>query len=145
VYNYTPSRKKFNLYAVVPSGSIDEKSISLKPNRIRKSGKIRWELKSIPSTKKLDITFKLKGLDKDDFDETEIYVSGINPVQGIGAEPLPGDWDLDEEIEEPTTLDDFIGEEGKGGEDEEGEEGEEGLAEEEEDGVETVTKAAEAA
>ncbi len=145
VYNYTPSRKKFNLYAVVPSGSIDEKSISLKPNRIRKSGKIRWELKSIPSTEKLDITFKLKGLDKDDFDETEIYVSGINPVQVIGAEPLPGDWDLDEEIEEPTTLDDFIGEEGKGGEDEEGEEGEEGLVEDEEDGVETVTKAAEAA
>jgi len=145
VYNYTPSRKKFNLYAVVPSGSIDEKSISLKPNRIRKSGKIRWELKSIPSTEKLDITFKLKGLDKDDFDETEIYVSGINPVQVIGAEPLPGDWDLDEEIEEPTTLDDFIEEEGEGGEDEEGEEGEESLAEEEEDGVETVTKAAEAA
>lgn len=111
VYNYTPSRKKFNLYAVVPSGSIEEKSIGLKPNRIRKSGKIRWELKSIPSTEKLDITFSLGGLDKEDFDEAEIYVSGINPAQVIGAEPLPGDWDLDEEIEEPTTLDDFMGEE----------------------------------
>ena len=115
IYNYTPSRKKFNLYAVVPSDSIEEKSISLKPNRIRKSGKIRWELKSIPSTEKLNITFSLKGLDEDDFDETEIYVSGINPVSVIGAEPLPGDWDLDEEIEEPTTLDDFIGKEGEEG------------------------------
>ena len=46
-----------------------------------------------------------------DFDEAEIYVSGINPVQVIGAEPLPGDWDLDEEIQEPTTLDDFPDEE----------------------------------
>ncbi|UCE75462.1 MAG: DNA topoisomerase VI subunit B [Methanomassiliicoccales archaeon] len=125
IYNYTPTRKKFNLYAVVPSGSIGEKSFSLKPNRIRKSGKIRWELKSIPSTEKLEITFDLKGLDEDDFDETEIYVSGINPVQVIGAEPLPGDWDLDDEIEEPTTLDDFIKEDlnegGEGAIEEEGE------------------------
>ncbi len=111
LYNYTSSRKKFKLYAVVPEGSIDEKSINPKPARIRKSGKIRWELKAIPSTAKLDITFRLKGLDKDDFDETEIYVSGINPVQVIGAEPLPGDWDLDEEIQDPTTLDDFPDEE----------------------------------
>ncbi len=112
IYNYTPSRKKFNLYAVVPPGSIEEKSISLKPSRIRKSGKMRWELKSIPSTERLDITFKLKGLDKEDFDEAEIYVSGINPVQVIGAEPLPGDWDLDDEIEDTTTtLEDFIEEE----------------------------------
>ena len=104
LYNYTSSRKKFNLYAVVPEGSIDGKSISLKPARIRKSGKIRWELKAIPSTEKMDITFRLKGLDKDDFDEAEIYVSGINPVQVIGAEPLPGDWDLDEEIREPSSY-----------------------------------------
>jgi DNA topoisomerase-6 subunit B len=144
IYNYTPSRKKFNLYAVVPSGSIEEKSINLKPSRIRKSGKIRWELKSIPSTEKRDITFSLKGLDEDDFDEAEIYVSGINPVQVIGAEPLPGDWDLDEEIEEPTTLDDFVGEED---EKEEEEEEEEIIEEdvEEESGIESARKAAEAA
>jgi DNA topoisomerase-6 subunit B len=111
LYNYTSSRKKFNLYAVVPENSIDEKSISPKPAKIRKSGKIRWELKAIPSTEKMDITFRLKGLDADDFDEAEIYVSQINPVQVIGAEPLPGDWDLDEEISEPSTLDDFIEEE----------------------------------
>jgi DNA topoisomerase-6 subunit B len=111
LYNYTSSRKKFNLYAVVPENSIDEKSINPKPAKIRKSGKIRWELKAIPSTEKMDITFRLKGLDADDFDEAEIYVSQINPVQVIGAEPLPGDWDLDEEISEPSTLDDFIEEE----------------------------------
>jgi DNA topoisomerase-6 subunit B len=111
IYNYTPSRKKFNIYAVVPEGSIDEKSISLKPKRVRKSGKIRWEPKAIPSTERLDITFDLKGLDKEDFDETELYVSGINPVQVIGAEPLPGDWDLEEELDDTTTLDAFIDEE----------------------------------
>ena len=126
IYNYTPSRKKFNLYAVVPAESVEEKSFSLKPNRIRKSGKMRWELKSIPSTQKLDITFSLKGLDKEDFDETEVYVSGINPVQVIGAEPLPGDWDLDEEIQETTTIEDFVEEED---EKEEVEENENGLEE----------------
>ncbi|UCE72843.1 MAG: hypothetical protein JSV56_07345, partial [Methanomassiliicoccales archaeon] len=57
------------------------------------------------------------------------YVSGINAVQVIGAEPLPGDWDLDEDLEEPTTLDDFAEEEADDGGDDEG--GEEEAADEE--------------
>ena len=64
-----------------------------------------------------------------DVDEVELYVSGINAVQVIGAEPLPGDWDLDEDLEEPTTLDDFADEEADDGGDDEG--GEEEAAEEE--------------
>lgn len=109
IHNYTPTRKKFNLYAVVPPNSIQEKSINIKPSKIRKSGKIRWELKSIPSTEKFEVSFKLRGLDKDEFEETELYVSGISSTHVIGAEPLPGDWNLDEDIELPlTTIDDFI-------------------------------------
>ncbi|MFQ6127435.1 MAG: DNA topoisomerase VI subunit B [Thermoplasmata archaeon] len=95
VYNYTPKAKKFTLHAVLPDGNLDRKSINPKPNEIKDGGKITWTLKRIPSTKKEEVTFVLSGLDSDDYDETELYVSGINPQYVIGAEPLPGDWDIE--------------------------------------------------
>ena len=44
--------------------------------------------------KRASVGFVLQGLDEAEYDESEIYVSGINPVLVIGAEPLPGDWEL---------------------------------------------------
>src|SRR3989475_274093 len=37
---------------------------------------------------------KVPVLDATEYDESDIYVSGINPGLVIGAEPLPGDWEL---------------------------------------------------
>ena len=42
----------------------------------------------------MEISFYLNGLDQEAYEENEIYSSGINPVSVIGAEPLPGDWDV---------------------------------------------------
>jgi DNA topoisomerase-6 subunit B len=61
---------------------------------VRDDGKASWELPKIASTDRLDINFALTGLSKEDYDENEIYSSGINPVFIIGAEPIPGDWDV---------------------------------------------------
>ena len=41
-----------------------------------------------------EVCFDLKDLDHETYSETELYVSGINPVDVMGADPLPGDWDL---------------------------------------------------
>jgi DNA topoisomerase-6 subunit B len=43
---------------------------------------------------KTSVSFALDGLDEAEYDESEIFVSGINPALVIGAEPLPGDWEL---------------------------------------------------
>jgi len=95
VYNYTPTGKKFTIHAVIPDGNLDKDSVNPKPSEVKDGGKVTWTLKKIPSTKKEEITFTLSGLDSDDYDETELYVSGINPQFIIGAEPLPGDWDIE--------------------------------------------------
>ncbi len=29
------------------------------------------------------------------YQDVELYVSGINPVDVMGADPLPGDWDVE--------------------------------------------------
>lgn len=95
VYNYTPKSRNLMLYTIIPQNSIDEKSIDPKPKEYRDGCKLEWELKSIPPVSRKDISFDLKGLDKEEFDETELYVSGIDPVHVIGAQPLPGDWNLE--------------------------------------------------
>lgn len=94
IYNYTPQSQKFNLHMVLPPGSFDYQGLQFFPTEVREDGKVSWELPKISSTERLDINFSLKGLNKEDYEENEIYASGINPVLIIGAEPLPGDWDV---------------------------------------------------
>ncbi|QLH75281.1 MAG: DNA topoisomerase VI subunit B [Methanomassiliicoccales archaeon] len=94
IYNYTPKSQKLNLHMVVPKDSFDYTGLQIFPAEVKDDGKMTWELRSIPSTGKIDINFMLKGLDKEAYDENEVYVSGIDPAMVIGAEPLPGDWDV---------------------------------------------------
>jgi len=96
IYNYTPSTKKLKLHAVIPPKASLGGYSDLRPVEVRNGGKVTWELRGIRPTERVDIIFDLMGLDPDEYDENELYVSGINPVGVIGAEPLPGDWELDE-------------------------------------------------
>ena len=98
VYNYTPTGKKLNVHAVVPGNNLDTKRIDPRPKEIN-GDKLTWQLKRIPTTEVTSITFELAGLDEEGFSDVEVYVSGINPGMVIGAEPLPGDWDLDDNVQ----------------------------------------------
>jgi DNA topoisomerase-6 subunit B len=94
VHNFTDAGKKLNLHVLLPRG-IEAKNVDPKPAEVREDGKITWELKRIDSVAKASVSFGLEGLDEAEYDESDIYVSGINPTLVIGAEPLPGDWELD--------------------------------------------------
>jgi DNA topoisomerase-6 subunit B len=94
IYNYTSKREKFNLYTVVPPNSLVENSITPSPTKIKENNKIQWHV-SINSVEKTTVKFSLYGLDIDEYDDAELYVSGINPAKVVGAEALPGDWELE--------------------------------------------------
>ncbi|UCD92607.1 MAG: DNA topoisomerase VI subunit B [Methanobacteriota archaeon] len=94
IYNYTPKGQKLNLHVVVPPEHFDSNTCDPKPKEIKEDGRITWELKRVPSTEIGYATFELFGMDEDEYDETELYISGISPTSVVGAEPLPGDWDL---------------------------------------------------
>jgi len=96
IFNYTPTGKKFKLHSVIPNGGMIGGYGEIKPNEVRNGGKVTWDLKRIPSTGHMEIVYDLIGLDRDEYDDNDIYVSGINPVSVIGADPLPGDWDIDD-------------------------------------------------
>jgi DNA topoisomerase-6 subunit B len=89
VVNYKAKSQKFNLYAVIPSEAVVG-TITPKPAKIT-SRYIKWELPSISSADKVDISFELAGLNKEDFDENELYVENVNPAFVIGADKWEGD------------------------------------------------------
>ncbi len=93
---------------MIPYENLDLDSCDPKPKEVKEDGKITWELKRIPTTEIGTATFELFGMDEDEYDETELYVSGINPTGVVGAEPLPGDWDLKMK---PPTVEEIIEEE----------------------------------
>ncbi|MEE9236565.1 MAG: DNA topoisomerase VI subunit B [Thermoplasmata archaeon] len=94
VYNYTPTSKRFTLHAIVPLEALDSSSLSPKPSEIKPDGRIAWRLPRISATGSTTITYDLQGLDEGDYSEVELYVSGISSAQVVGADSLPGDWDL---------------------------------------------------
>src|SRR5256712_4553780 len=93
IHNFTSAGKKLNLHLLMPRG-LEAKSVEPKPTELRDDGKLTCELKRIDSGTKASISFLLDGLDEAEYDESDVYVSGINPGLVIGAEPLPGDWEL---------------------------------------------------
>lgn len=87
IMNYTSKGKSLTLYAVIPDTLVE--NINPKPRKID-GNKIVWDISRIPSTESKEITFELFGLEKDDYDENELYVDKINPIHVIGAEPWQG-------------------------------------------------------
>jgi DNA topoisomerase-6 subunit B len=89
VSNYTRTRKKFRLIAVLPEGW---PALAADPKPTLAEGKIlSWDLKSINSSEQAVVKWQFKGLAKDDYDENDLFVFGIDPEIVSGAEK----WDED--------------------------------------------------
>jgi len=89
VVNYKNKSQKFNLYAIIPEDAVVG-NVTPKPTKIS-DRYIKWNLDTIPPANKVDILFELAGLEKEDFDENELYIENINPSFVIGADKWEGD------------------------------------------------------
>jgi DNA topoisomerase-6 subunit B len=115
IYNYTPKSQRFHVHMLLPYDKVDQKTLKILPSEVREANKVTWDVKRLSSTDILELNFDLHGVPQEQYDENELYVSGIDSASVIGAEVLPGDWDL-EHLK--------ITEEGPAEEPEESEEGE---------------------
>lgn len=115
IYNYTPKSQNFHLHMLLPYDKVDQKTLKMQPIEVREANKVTWDVKRLSSTDILELNFDLHGVPQEQYDQNELYVSGIDSASVIGAEVLPGDWDL-EHLR--------ITEEGPAEEPEEGDEGE---------------------
>ena len=89
VVNYKRTPQKFDLYVIIPGDAVVG-TVEPKPAKIT-DNYIKWKLDAIPSANKVDVYFELAGLEKEDFDENDIYVENINPAYVIGADKWEGD------------------------------------------------------
>jgi len=88
IVNYTDRKREFKLYADVPLGKIINAN---PPGEIREDDVVVWDVSVQPyETENYEIILT----NASNYSETTYYVEGINPVMVIGAEPLPGDWDI---------------------------------------------------
>lgn len=93
VSNFTPEEKSFKLYADLPDGKVDGKIIPYGEYDENKDY-IKWNVESMKPMEKITFTFNVKDL-KGEYGETVFYIEGTDPVHVVGAEPLPGDWNLE--------------------------------------------------
>jgi DNA topoisomerase-6 subunit B len=116
MYNYTPKSQSFHLHMLVPHESIDKKTLELEPIEVREGNKLTWDIKRVASTEMYELKFDLVGLPQEEYDENEIYVSGIDAASVIGVDVLPGDWDLEHLKIVEEGVPEAVAEEGEEGE-----------------------------
>ncbi|MEM0155551.1 MAG: DNA topoisomerase VI subunit B [Thermoplasmataceae archaeon] len=85
IFNYTTEERSFDLYAEPFDGEVE--------------GEAKWTIESIPPASVREIKFRVR-TEAERYSGTEYFTSGIDPVLVHGAEPLPGDWSIREEVEE---------------------------------------------
>lgn len=89
IANFTTKKLKFTLYGDYPLGNLVD------TDGIAEEDYVKWDIEISPVSYR-NHYFKLE--DAKGYTETNYYVDGINPNKVIGAEPLPGDWNIKLEI-----------------------------------------------
>ncbi|MFQ5919718.1 MAG: DNA topoisomerase VI subunit B, partial [Thermoplasmata archaeon] len=105
VYNYTRARKRLTLHTVLPRHGLDEPSLRPAPTQRSSDGKATWNLPWIAPTEKAVIAFDVAGRGQGAYTEGALFISGVSASQVVGADPLPGDWDLEGAGSEDDQLD----------------------------------------
>lgn len=123
VFNYTSQPRSFRLHTQLPMEAVNETIKGEFLTEVNDDGKATWEVQMLQPAEHVVISFDLMGDMADVFSIDDIYISGVNPVIVMGADPLPGDWGI-KGMEITETDSDFS-------EDEEDDEEEEGLDDDE--------------
>ncbi len=83
VTNYRLRQDKFKLMVSLPPGVVTR----VEPeNATRKGQRLIWPVQGLGPTESCTMSFEVTGLEKGDYDEAQVYVTGINPLHILGAE-----------------------------------------------------------
>lgn len=95
VFNYTRNERSFGMHAQLPREAVNLTLFSEAHFvEMTEDGKAAWDVKDLPPAASTTISFELTGDMADVFSPDDVYISGINPVIVMGADPLPGDWGI---------------------------------------------------
>ena len=83
VTNYRLRQDRFELMVTLPPGQVAR----IEPDHAtRKGERLIWTMQGLAPTESRILSFEVTGLDRGDYDEVQIYVTGINPLHILGAE-----------------------------------------------------------
>ncbi len=86
--NYMMNQKRFRFYMVLPENAVFV-SADPKPHDV-KERYLSWDIPVLKPTEKHAIRFEVAGIGKGDLDDADLFVSGINEVHVVGADPWHG-------------------------------------------------------
>lgn len=95
VSNFTAEEKLFKLYADLPEVKVVENSVESGCKIDAENDTLEWDI-SLKSLEQKTLKFTMVNVSLGMYKETTYYVEGINPVYVVGAEPLPGDWNIED-------------------------------------------------
>jgi DNA topoisomerase-6 subunit B len=108
--NYTERPRDLKLFMELPQEALGdgfgaEPSAEQIDNNL---GRVSWKTIHLSPSERYDLKFRWpKGIDVD-LTDSDIYVAGVDEAHLLGADPLPGDWDVrlpKELVEEAKTVD----------------------------------------
>ncbi|MHB8634271.1 MAG: DNA topoisomerase VI subunit B [Thermoplasmatota archaeon] len=86
--NYMLGSKKFRFFVVMPENAVFVEA-DPKPAQVAKRV-VAWDVPALKPTEKLTLSYQVGGVDKGGLDDAEAYVSGINEIHVVGADPWHG-------------------------------------------------------
>ena len=86
--NYMMAGKKFRFYVVLPDNSVFVEA-DPKPKEVQERY-VAWDVPPLKPTEKLTLKWQVAGVDRGGVDDMDCFVSGINEVHVVGADPWHG-------------------------------------------------------
>jgi DNA topoisomerase-6 subunit B len=86
--NYMMGSKKFRFFVVIPDNAVFVEA-DPKPKDV-KDRYVSWDIPALKPTEKLTLKWQVAGVDKGGVDDIDCFVSGINEVHVVGADPWHG-------------------------------------------------------
>ncbi|MEM3567598.1 MAG: DNA topoisomerase VI subunit B, partial [Thermoplasmata archaeon] len=93
VTNYMGQPRTFKVYTEIDEGKFIPESAEPRATENLENVKIGWLVEDLPPAKSTQIKFCVGNVGED-FEGFDYFISGIDPVHVLGAEALPGDWDI---------------------------------------------------
>jgi DNA topoisomerase-6 subunit B len=95
VTNYTPRPRVLELFLEMPPTALPTTGFSLAPDGTEAAlGRAWWTLPRLEPSGRTELTLTIPTASDLEIDDLDFYVAGVDEAHLLGAEPLPGDWDV---------------------------------------------------
>jgi len=95
VTNYTPRPRVLELFAEVPPELLAQASFEPSPDGTDVAlGRAWWTLPKLAPNGRTTLTASFPAKTEVEANDFDWYVAGIDEAHVLGADPLPGDWDV---------------------------------------------------